>query len=269
MRGVSASWPDWRRGALAALALMKRRRRHSPHRTSRNMTAWLFWGCSFTAYGPVAAVAYGACKRRPHIVIWIIVCALVWSLFALLSSLLWILLPESPWSGLVLLVTSVQCARWALHRLVLWGTLRGAAQSDIRALFSKEASLAMDVAAGAAFGLASTMASVSPVLDLSFSRATLYTPSCTHASLFWVQSFQGLLFSLLHVCWGVIAFDGLRRNRWLPVIGVGALHLIAAFVTTANDLQSGCAITLPVLSLWLLFNAYLVYRNVMGRFYLA
>jgi hypothetical protein len=233
------------------------------------MTAWLFWGCSLTAYGPAAAVAYGCCKCRPHIVIWIIACALAWSLFALFSSLLWILLPESPWSGLVLLVAAVQCARWALHRLVLWGSTRGSVQSDMRALFSKEASLAMDAAAGAAFGLASTMASVSPVLDLSFSRATLYTSSCPRASLFWVQSFQGLLFSLLHVCWGVLAFDGLRRSRWLQVVAVGLLHLVAAFVTTANDLQSGCAVTLPVLSLWLVFNACLTYRNVMGRFYLA
>ncbi len=127
----------------------------------------------------------------------------------------------------------------------------------------------MDAAAGVAFGLASTMSSVSPVLDLSFSRATLYTPSCPRASLFWVQSFQGLLFSLLHVSWGILAFDGLRRNCWVQVVAVGLLHLVAAFVSTANDLQNGCAVTLPVLSLWLLLNTYLAYRNVMGRFYLV
>jgi hypothetical protein len=232
------------------------------------MTAWLFWGCCFTAYGPAAAVTYGCCKHRPHIVIWIVLCALAWSLSAIMTSLLWKLLPESPWSGLVLLVAATQCARWALHRLVVWGSLKGAAQSDMRALFSKEASLAMDAAAGAAFGLSSTMASISPVLDLSFSRATLYTASCPRASLFWVQSFQGLLFSLLHVCWGVLAFDGLRRKRWLQVAGVGLLHLAAALVTVANELQSGCAIVLPALSLWLLLNAYLTYRNVIARFYL-
>jgi hypothetical protein len=83
-----------------------------------------------------------------------------------------------------------------------------------------------------------------------------------------VQSFQGLLFSLLHVCWGVLAFDGLRRKRWLQVAGVGLLHLAAALVTVANELQSGCAIVLPALSLWLLLNAYLTYRNVIARFYL-
>jgi hypothetical protein len=37
----------------------------------------------------------------------------------------------------------------------------------------------------------------------------------------------------------------------------------------ANDLQNGCAVTLPVLGLWLLLNAYLAYRNVIGRFSLA
>ena len=233
------------------------------------MTAWLFWGCCLTAYGPTAALAYGCCKRRPHIVIWIVLCALAWSLCAIMWSFLWKLLPESPWSGLVLLVASAQCARWALHRLVLWASLKVTAQSDMRVLFSKEANLAMDAAAGAAFGLTSTMSSVSPVLDLSFSRATLYTPSCPRASLFWVQSFQGLLFSLLHVCWGILAFDGLRRNRWGQVAAVAALHLIAALMSTANDLQSGCAVTLPVLSLWLLLNVGLVYRNVIGRFYFA
>ena len=233
------------------------------------MTAWLFWGCCLTAYGPAAAVAYGCCKRRPHIVIWIVLCAIAWSLCAITASLLWKLLPESAWSGLVFLVVSAQCTRVALHKLVLWASSKGAAQSDMRALFSKEASLAMDAAAGAAFGLASTMSSVSPVLDLSFSRATLYTPSCPRASIFWVQSFQGMLFSLLHVCWGILAFDGLRRHIWLQVAAVGALHLVAAFASTANDLQDGCAITLPVLSVWLLLNLYLVYRNVARRFYLA
>jgi hypothetical protein len=232
------------------------------------MTAWLFWGCCLTAYGPAAAVAYSCCRRRPHIVIWIVLCTLAWSLTAITTSLLWKLLPESPWPSLVLLVAASQCARCVLHKLVVWGSLKGAAQSDMRALFSKEASLAMDAAAGAAFGLSSTMASVSPVLDLSFSSATLYTSSCPRASLFWVQSFQGLLFSLMHVCWGVLAFDGLRRKRWLQVAAVGLLHLTAALVSTANELQNGCAIVLPVLSMWLLLNAYLTYRNVVARFYL-
>jgi hypothetical protein len=198
-----------------------------------------------------------------------VVCAVAWSLFAIAASLFWKILPESPWPGLVLLVASAQCARFALHRLVLWASSKGAAQSDMRAMFSKEACLAMDAAAGVAFGLSSTMSSVSPVLDLSFSRATLYTPSCFRASLFWVQSFQGLLFSLLHVCWGILAFDGLRRKRWVQVAAVALLHLIAAFVSAANDLQNGCAVVLPVLSLWLLLNACLAYRNVMGRFYLV
>ncbi len=94
-------------------------------------------------------------------------------------------------------------------------------------------------------------------------------PSCPRASIFWVQSFQGTLFSLMHVCWGILAFDALRQHRWIQVAAVGALHLVAAFASTANDLQDGCAITLPVLIVWLLLSVYLVYRNVARRFYLA
>jgi hypothetical protein len=166
-------------------------------------------------------------------------------------------------------VTSAQLARWALHNLVQWGASKGTARSDMQAIFSKEASLAMDAAAGVAFGLSSTMASLSPVLDLSFSRATLYTPSCPGASLFWVQSFQGLLLSLLHVCWGILAFDGLRRNNRFQIASVFVLHMTAALFSTANDLQSGCAVSLPVLSLWLILNAYFVHRNLISRFYFA
>ena len=144
----------------------------------QNMTAWLF-RCSclcmaaasagpMSSYGSSCALLPGRCLPtcRPcsgSCCLKVLGLVLVWSSLSLPpNALAW------------------HCIDWC------FGPPQKAPQSDMRALFSKGASLAVDAAAGVAFGLASTMSSVSPVLDLSFSRATLYTPSCPRASLFWV-----------------------------------------------------------------------------------
>uniref|UniRef100_A0A8D2DI10 Gamma-secretase subunit APH-1 n=1 Tax=Sciurus vulgaris TaxID=55149 RepID=A0A8D2DI10_SCIVU len=162
------------------------------------MTAAVFFGCTFIAFGPALALYVFTIATEPLRVIFLIAGAFFWLVSLLLSSLLWFIAShitenkDGPTQKYVLIfgvlvsVIIQEMFRFAYYRLL------------------KKASEGLK--------------SINPDESVPSMRLLAY-------------AFMTLVIILLHVFWGIIFFDACEKKKWYILLVVLLTHLLVSTQT--------------------------------------
>jgi len=221
------------------------------------MTAFTFFGCALTAYGPPLALFLLTIAADPVKVIILILSAFFWLLSLLLSAILWtavVPLKEQLWFGLVFSVLFQELFRYLIYLLLNKADayLKKLTETEETQIFANKHILAYVVGFG--FGLMSGAFSLVNVLAASLGPGTLGFHQEPH-NFFIVSALMTLFMILLHTVWGVIFFSSLNTGtRWQTVYVVAA-HLLVSCLSLLNSQAALYPATLLTTGLVLLTSA--------------
>ncbi|XP_040825588.1 gamma-secretase subunit APH-1B isoform X2 [Ochotona curzoniae] len=162
------------------------------------MTAAVFFGCSFIAFGPALALYVFTIATDPLRVIFLIAGAFFWLVSLLLSSLIWFMArlisdsrdgPKQTYLlifGVLLSVLIQEVFRFAYYRLI------------------KKASEGLK--------------NINPDDKVPSMRLLAY-------------AFMTLVIVLLHVFWGIVFFDGCEKKKWYVILIIFLTHLLVSAQT--------------------------------------
>ncbi|XP_061409650.1 gamma-secretase subunit Aph-1b-like isoform X2 [Lethenteron reissneri] len=239
-----------------------------PERTQNKvMPLATFFGCTFIAFGPAFALFILTVARDPLRVIILIAGAFFWLVSLLLSSLVWFIATKASDRkneelqhgllifGVLLSVLFQEVFRYGYYRL-----LRKA--QDGLVTFSQDnrppiSMQEMAYVAGLGFGIISGAFSVVNILAQSIGPGTVGIRQDSEY-FFLTSAFLTLAVILLHMCWGVVFFDGCQQSRVWAVLLVIALHFLVSSMTFLNPVYAGSLVPTYVVLVGMLLWAFVV-----------
>ncbi|CAH6873642.1 Aph1b [Phodopus roborovskii] len=190
------------------------------------MTAAVFFGCAFIAFGPALALYVFTIATDPLRVIFLIAGAFFWLVSLLLSSVFWYLVRvitdnrEGPVQKYLLIfgVLLSVCIQ-ELFRLAYYRLLKRASEG---------------------------LKSINPEETAPSMRLLAY-------------AFMTLVIILLHVFWGIVFFDGCEKKKWYVLLTVLLTHLLVSTQTFLNPYYGlnlvSAYIIMVLMGIWAFFVA--------------
>ncbi|KAM9585798.1 gamma-secretase subunit APH-1B isoform 2-T4 [Trichechus inunguis] len=190
------------------------------------MTAAVFFGCAFIAFGPAFALYIFTIATEPLRIIFLIAGAFFWLVSLLLSSLVWFVAgttvghKDGPVQkyllifGVLVSVLIQEAFRFAYYKLLK------KANEGLKAINPEETAPSMRLLA---------------------------------------YAFMTLVIILLHIFWGIVFFDGCEKKRWHTLLVVLLTHLLVSaltFISPHYGINLASAYTAMVLmGVWAFFVA--------------
>lgn len=207
------------------------------------MTATVFFGCTFIAFGPAFALFVFTIARDPLRVIVLIAGAFFWLVSLLMSSLLWFIayqLSDKTNEGLQrgLLIMGVLFSI-AMQETFRYGYFRLLKKANEGLASLGEESMApisirqMAYVSGLGFGMMSGAFSGVNILAESLGPGTVGIHGDS-AHYFLSSAFMTMAMVLLHTAWGVVFFQSCDRKHWWGVAAVVLSHVFVSSLTFAN-----------------------------------
>ncbi|XP_004628892.1 gamma-secretase subunit APH-1B [Octodon degus] len=231
------------------------------------MTAAVFFGCAFIAFGPALALYVFTIATEPLRVIFLIAGAFFWLVSLLISSLFWFLArlitnnKDGPTQkyllifGVLLSVFVQETFRFAYYRLLK------KASEGLKSISPDEAAPSMRLLAyvsGLGFGIMSGVFSFVNTLSNSLGPGTVGIHGDS-PQFFLNSAFMTLVIILLHVFWGVIFFDACEKKKWYVLLIVLLTHLLVSAQTFLNPHYGinlvSAYIIMVVMAIWAFFVA--------------
>ncbi|KAG2195817.1 hypothetical protein INT47_010027 [Mucor saturninus] len=129
---------------------------------------------------------------------------------------------------------------------------------------------------GYGYALMSALVGYISLLVESIGPGVMMCPSCPKATLYFISAITTSLFSLMHMSWMMISFEGFselpKTKGWLKVIWVIASHYGASFATTLNSsiiVSNGCIYSIIVCLCIIAVSGYIVALSLKSRFKLS
>ncbi|KAM9410109.1 gamma-secretase subunit Aph-1b [Pholidichthys leucotaenia] len=239
------------------------------------MTAAVFFGCTFIAFGPAISLFVFTIAREPLRVIFLIAGAFFWLVSLLLSSLVWFISVQISNKesvaqqkgllifGVVLSVLLQEAFRFAYYKLLK------KANEGLLAL-SQEETMPISIrqlayVSGLGFGFMSGAFSVVNILADSVGPGTVGIHGDSQ-HYFLSSAFMTMAIILLHMFWGVVFFDACEKRQWLAVAAVVITHLVVSCLTFQNPNYFGSLIPtyiiLFIMGTWAFYAAGGSLRNL-------
>ncbi|XP_006899673.1 PREDICTED: gamma-secretase subunit APH-1B isoform X1 [Elephantulus edwardii] len=206
------------------------------------MTAAVFFGCAFIAFGPALALYIFTIATEPLRIIFLIAGAFFWLVSLLLSSLIWFLVEtinghkEGPVQkyllifGVLVSVFIQEGFRFAYYKLLK------KANEGLKAINPDETVPSMRLLAyvsGLGFGIMSGVFSFVNTLSDSLGPGTVGIHGDS-PQFFLNSAFMTLVIILLHVFWSIVFFDGCEKKKWSTLLVVLLTHLLVSALTFTN-----------------------------------
>ncbi|XP_007558867.1 gamma-secretase subunit Aph-1b [Poecilia latipinna] len=207
------------------------------------MTAAVFFGCTFIAFGPAVSLFLFTIAREPLRVIFLIAGAFFWLVSLLLASLVWFISVQisnkesaSQQKGLLIFGVVLSVLLQETFRFAYYKLLKKANEGLLA--LSQEETMPISIrqlayVSGLGFGFMSGAFSVVNILADSVGPGTVGIHGDSQ-HYFLSSAFMTMAIILLHMFWGVIFFDGCEKQRWLAVAAVVATHLLVSSLTFQN-----------------------------------
>ncbi|XP_004469680.1 gamma-secretase subunit APH-1B [Dasypus novemcinctus] len=203
------------------------------------MTAAVFFGCAFIAFGPALALYIFTVAPHSLRIIFLIAGAFFWLVSLLLSSLVWFMVgtvtgnKDEPLQkyllifGVLVSVFIQETFRFAYYHLLKL------ANEGLKAISPLESAPSMRLLAyvsGLGFGIMSGVFSFVNTLSDSLGPGTVGIHGDS-PQFFLNAAFMTLVIILLHVFWGIIFFDGCEKKQWCTLFFVLLAHLLVSALT--------------------------------------
>jgi len=207
----------------------------------------IFLGCLMTIFAPALAVFLTLTTKSAQLTICTAGSAFFWLLSAILSSLIWTIVPPLqgwylwaiPWK-----VASEELCRYAFFRLYNKadaGFEKFAAQvPNAKKMNFYSAALS----SGVGYGVSSVLITYVPTLTESLGPGTYYLSSCPSVNYFILISFIGMFNIILQPFLNIIAFEGYKRKSKPKILFVWLSHLAFSLLTLFNLPNGSCIASL-------------------------
>ncbi|XP_037063275.1 gamma-secretase subunit APH-1B isoform X2 [Peromyscus leucopus] len=190
------------------------------------MTAAVFFGCAFIAFGPALALYVFTIATDPLRVIFLIAGAFFWLVSLLLSSVFWYL---------VRVITDNRDGPTQKYLLIFGVLLSVCFQELFRFAYYRLLKTANE-----------GLKSINPEETTPSMRLLAY-------------AFMTLVIIMLHVFWGIVFFDGCEKKKWHTLLTVLLTHLLVStqtFLTPYYGVNLVSAyIIMVVMGIWAFFVA--------------
>lgn len=231
------------------------------------MTAMVFFGCLFIAFGPVASIISFTVVRFPLRIILLVVGAFFWLIALFLSSLVWLAvvpLKDDLAFGLFVSVILQEVFRFAICKIMKKAEngLQHALSEEERASIEKHK---LPYAIGLGFGLMSGCFSILNVLSQTHGPGNVGIQG-NSSNFFLVSAFLTNAFILLNTFWTVVFFDGIQKKKYMSIFAVIATHLLLSGLTLLNTRGSLYIISLTFSYTIAVFMMLWSYKIVGGSF---
>ncbi|XP_068822728.1 gamma-secretase subunit APH-1B isoform X1 [Capricornis sumatraensis] len=203
------------------------------------MTAAVFFGCAFIAFGPALALYIFTIVTEPLRIIFLIIGAFFWLVSLLFSSLIWFTTatlignkdePREKYLlifGVLISVLIQEMFRFAYYKLLK------KASEGLKIINPYEKAPSMRLLAyvsGLGFGIMSGVFSFVNTLSDSLGPGMVGIHG-DPPQFFLNSAFMTLVITLLHVFWGVVFFDGCEKKKWYTLLVVLLSHLLVSALT--------------------------------------
>ncbi|XP_004687757.1 PREDICTED: gamma-secretase subunit APH-1B isoform X2 [Condylura cristata] len=203
------------------------------------MTATVFFGCAFIAFGPALALYVFTIATEPLRIIFLIIGAFFWLVSLLFSSFIWFLAgaitgnKDEPTPkyllifGVLVSVFIQELFRFAYYRLLK------KASEGLKSINPDEPAPSMRLLAyvsGLGFGIMSGVFSFVNTLSNSLGPGTVGIHGDS-PQFFLNSALMTLVIMLLHLFWGVVFFDGCEKKKWYVLLVVLLSHLLVSTLT--------------------------------------
>ncbi|KAI8379418.1 gamma-secretase subunit Aph-1 [Radiomyces spectabilis] len=237
------------------------------------MSLYSFFGCLLIAYGPILSIFFLYIARNARHVLLMVASAFFCLIALLLSSVIWYFAKATQFNHAVSIVYSItiqELLRWCFFRLLI----RAEAGLNIVSVNPKSPFNRSMFAFVSGFGYAlmTSLVSYISLLVESIGPGVIMCPSCPQVTVFFVSAITTTLFSLLHMAWMMIAFEGFANiTRWrgvLQVIWVVASHYGASYATMMNGSSTiylGCVYAIIVCMVLLSVSVMIVAKTLKSR----
>ncbi|XP_076003093.1 gamma-secretase subunit Aph-1b [Genypterus blacodes] len=207
------------------------------------MTAAVFFGCTFIAFGPALSLFLFTIARDPLRVIFLIAGAFFWLVSLLLSSLVWFISVQisnkdsaTQQKGLLIFGVVLSVLLQETFRFGYFKLLKKANEGLLA--LSQEETMPISIrqlayVSGLGFGFMSGAFSVVNILADSVGPGTVGIHGDSQ-HYFLSSAFMTMAIILLHMFWGVVFFDACEKKRWWAVAIVVLSHLVISCLTFQN-----------------------------------
>ncbi|XP_026634904.1 gamma-secretase subunit APH-1B [Microtus ochrogaster] len=185
------------------------------------MTAAVFFGCAFIAFGPALALYVFTIATDPLRVIFLIAGAFFWLVSLLLSSVFWYL---------VRVITDNKDGPIQKYLLIFGVLLSVCIQELFRLAYYRLLNFSSSLVSGLGFGIMSGVFSFVNTLSNSLGPGTVGIHGDS-PQFFLNSAFMTLVIILLHVFWGIVFFDGCEKKKWYILLTVLLTHLLVSTQT--------------------------------------
>uniref|UniRef100_A0AAA9TB70 Gamma-secretase subunit APH-1 n=1 Tax=Bos taurus TaxID=9913 RepID=A0AAA9TB70_BOVIN len=209
------------------------------------MTAAVFFGCAFIAFGPALALYIFTIVTEPLRIIFLIIGAFFWLVSLLFSSLIWFTTatlignkdePREKYLlifGVLISVLIQEMFRFAYYKLLK------KASEGLKTINPYEKAPSMRLLAyvsGLGFGIMSGVFSFVNTLSDSLGPGTVGIHG-DPPQFFLYSAFMTLVITLLHVFWGIVFFDGCEKKKWYTLLVVLLSHLLVSALILMNGVR--------------------------------
>ena len=226
------------------------------------MTIFSCISYALIAYGPAIALILVTTYQYAEQTLLMLVCAFIWLLSLLCSSLIWTAVPplrDTPAFTLPFCIILQELARF-LTFLIARKLANKFSNPDPRYRHQ------LAYSAGAGFGVASGLFMFLNVLKSSIGPGVVgLRGSWSYPQFVLSSALLTCAFTLLHIPWSVILFDACHRKRWLLLFITPATHLILSAITLLNTQITVWPSLVASYSL-LIVLAILAFHTAGGRF---
>ncbi|XP_059498997.1 gamma-secretase subunit APH-1A-like isoform X2 [Stegostoma tigrinum] len=207
------------------------------------MSAAVFFGCTFIAFGPAFGLLLFTVAGDPLRVIILVAGSFFWLVSLLFSSLLWFVAVQlgnkanaGVQHGLLMMGAGASVLLQEAFRFAYYKLLKKADQG--LAAMSEDGRSPISIGqmayvSGLAFGVASGAFSVINVLSDSLGPGVVGIHGDS-PYFFLTSAFLTMAVVLLHTSWGVVFFDACEKRRWLSLMMVIVTHLLTSGLTFLN-----------------------------------
>ncbi|KAI9269936.1 gamma-secretase subunit Aph-1 [Sporodiniella umbellata] len=230
------------------------------------MTLISFFGCFFLAYGPIVSIFFLTIAPNAQYVLLTVSSAFFCLLALLISSVIWYVSQSNQWITIAYTVAIQELGRYGLFRLSRRAR-KGLNTMSAHPNFSLNPQL-FALVFGFGYALTQALVGYLPILVASAGPGLLMCPSCPEASLYFITAITTSLFSLLHIVWMVLAFEGWDRPYFPYWLWVLFSHWGASYTTTLNsspNIRLGCVYSIVICFSILVISALALFRLLNQR----
>uniref|UniRef100_H3DN79 Gamma-secretase subunit APH-1 n=1 Tax=Tetraodon nigroviridis TaxID=99883 RepID=H3DN79_TETNG len=229
------------------------------------MTAAVFFGCTFIAFGPAISLFVFTIAREPLRVIFLIAGAFFWLVSLLLSSLVWFISVQisdkdsaAQQKGLLIFGVVLSVVLQETFRFAYYKLLKKANEGLLT--LSQEETMPISTRQLAYGTVIVCQCDVDAVTD------TKDGPHGDSQYYFLSSAFMTMAIILLHMFWGVVFFDACEKQRWWAVAAVVISHLIVSCLTFQNPSYVASLVptyvVLFLMGIWAFYTAGGSLRNL-------